>query len=128
MLIFAFFLVAGITILISMTALYQWVNPILYTLLFAVNGIFQSVGRPCCNQIFANWFGRGSLMGLWQSSYNTGNVAGAIVTSFLTSTVGMQWELSYMVSGGFCIVMAFVNMWALISHPDIRGIDIEEID
>ncbi|TNV80079.1 hypothetical protein FGO68_gene6337 [Halteria grandinella] len=131
MLIFAFFLVAGITILISMTALYQWVNPVLYTLLFAVNGLFQSVGRPCCNQIFANWFGkkgRGSLMGLWQSSYNTGNVAGAIVTSFLTSTVGMQWELSYMVSGGFCIVMAFVNMWALISHPDLRGIDIEEID
>ena len=67
-------------------------------------------------------------MGLWQSSYNTGNVAGAVVTSFLTSTVGIQWELFYMVSGGLCIVMAFINMCAIVSHPDLRGIDIEEMD
>lgn len=62
--------------------------------MFAFNGLIQSCGWPCCAAIFANWFGkrgRGITIGLWQSSANFGNVGGALLTSFLTATVGLGW-------------------------------------
>jgi hypothetical protein len=33
-----------------------------------------------------------------------------------------------MVSGGICLVIALINIWALIAHPEDRGIEIDEND
>ena len=124
-------MVTVLTTVISICGLYDWTNIVFFSFLFAVNGTVQSVGWPCVNSVFANWFGkkgRGTLIGVWQSCSNAGNVLGAIITSFLTSTVGFSWEITYMVVGFFCLVIALFNMWLLVVHPEEKGIVIEEID
>ena len=43
-------------------------NPMLYCVLFALNGALQSIGWPTCSAIFVNWFGksgRGAIIGIW---------------------------------------------------------------
>jgi sugar phosphate permease len=68
------------------------------------------------------------LIGFWQSCANFGNVAGALLTSFFTSTIGMTWELTYLVMGFFCLGIAIINAFLLVVHPEERGIVIEEMD
>jgi sugar phosphate permease len=102
LLVISFILVTGVTTAIAICGQANWMNPFFFSFLFAVNGLCQSVGWPACNQIFANWFGkkgRGTIIGFWQSCGNFGNVAGALVTSFLTSTVGLKWEMTYLMLG-----------------------------
>ena len=102
MLIISYICVAGITLTIAICGLYNWTNIVFFAFLFSVNGIVQSVGWPCTNAIFANWFGkrgRGTIIGFWQSCGNFGNVAGALLTSFLTSSIKLEWEITYLVIG-----------------------------
>ena len=81
--------------------------------------------------MFANWFGkrgRGTIIGFWQSCGNFGNVTGALTTSFLTSTLLLEWEYAYMYVGFACVGMAVVNFFMLIVHPEEKDIVIYEID
>lgn len=81
--------------------------------------------------MFANWFGkrgRGTIIGFWQSCGNFGNVTGALITSFLTSTLLLDWEYAYMYVGFTCVGMAVVNFFMLVVHPEENGIVIHEID
>lgn len=131
LLVGSFMMVTVLTTVIGVCGLNDWMNIVFLSFLFAVNGAVQSVGWPCVNSVFANWFGkkgRGTLIGVWQSCSNAGNVIGAIITSFLTSTVGFSWEITYMVVGSFCLVIALVNAWLMVVHPEEKGIVIEEID
>jgi sugar phosphate permease len=131
LLVISFCLVTVITAVIAICGMQNWMNVFFFSFLFALNGCVQSVGWPCVNSIFANWFGkkgRGTLIGFWQSCANFGNVAGALLTSFFTSTIGMTWELTYLVMGCFCLGIAIINAFLLVVHPEERGIVIEEID
>lgn len=51
-----------------------------------------------------------------------------MVTSFLTSTIMLNWELTYFIVGQFCAVIAIVNIFLLVVHPEERDIEINEID
>lgn len=131
MLIISFFCVATVTLVISICGIKNWTNVFFFAFLFSVNGLMQSVGWPCLNAIFANWFGkrgRGTIIGFWQSCGNFGNVAGALLTSFLTSTIRLEWEYTYLFIGQLCFLFAIINIFALIVHPEERGIQIEEFD
>ena len=55
-------------------------------------------------------------------------MAGALLTSFFTATVGMSWELTYLVVGFCCLGIAIVNTFFLVVHPEEKGIVIEELD
>ena len=55
-------------------------------------------------------------------------MAGALLTSFLTSSIGLQWEYTYLIIGQMCFVIALVNLLALVVHPEEKGIRILEID
>ena len=90
LLIISFILVSVIVAIIAICAASNWMNVYFFSVLFAINGLLQSFGWPCVNSIFANWFGkkgRGTLIGVWQSCGNFGNIIGALLTSFLTQTV-----------------------------------------
>ena len=131
LLVGSFIMVTIITSVIAICGMQNWMNIVFFSFLFAINGALQSVGWPCVNSIFANWFGkkgRGTIIGFWQSCGNFGNVAGALITSFFTSTLKMRWEETYLIIGLFCSGIAIVNTFLLVVHPEERGIIIEEID
>ena len=131
MLIISYSLVSVITTIIAFCGINNWMNIFFMSFLFGINGLLQSVGWPCCNAVFANWFGkkgRGTIIGFWQSCGNFGNVTGALMTSFLTSTMLLDWEYAYMYIGFSCIGMAIVNFFMLVVYPEEKGIFIPEID
>jgi sugar phosphate permease len=131
LLIGSFTCVTAVTAIISTCGMNNWASPVFFAFLFAINGCVQSLGWPCVNSIFANWFGkkgRGAIIGFWQSCGNFGNIAGALITSFFTSTVGMSWEGTYLIMGSFCLGIAVVNVFMLVVHPEDKGLVIEEID
>jgi sugar phosphate permease len=68
------------------------------------------------------------IIGFWQSCGNFGNVAGALLTSFLTSTIVLEWEMTFLLIGQLCLILAIVNCFILVVHPEEKGIVIEEID
>lgn len=91
----------------------------------------QSFGWPACTTIFSNWFGkrgRGAIVGLWCSSGNAGNIGGALLTSFFTSTLLFNWKIAFMFVSWFCIGIALINCFVITVHPHEKGIYIEEID
>lgn len=127
LLILSFFLVTVVTTVISICGLNNWMNLVFFSFLFGLNGLLQSFGWPCSNAIFANWFGkrgRGTIIGMWASCGNFGNVTGALLTSFLTSTVLFKWEVTYLVIGQLCLVMAIINIGFLVVHPEDRDLHI----
>ncbi len=131
LLIFSYIGVTIIITLIAVTALSGWSNPVIFCILFSLNGFMQSFGWPSCCAIFANWFGkrgRGALIGVWASCSNFGNIVGALLTSFLTSSLSLNWETSYLLIGLLCLINAVVNLGFLVVHPEDKGIVIEEID
>lgn len=131
LLIVSYVLVTIVATLISQAADAGLANLPLFCALFSVNGLLQSIGWPACTVVFANWFGkrgRGTLIGLWCSCPNAGNIGGALITSFLTSTLLLNWRWAYMIVSWFCLLMALVNVFGLIVHPSERGLVIEEID
>lgn len=99
LLILSYVFVTVIASTIALSSLYGYNSPLLFFFMFAVNGFMQSCGWPACSTIFANWFGkngRGAIVGFWQSCGNFGNIVGAILTSFFTSTLLMNWQMSYL--------------------------------
>ena len=131
LLVISYIVVSIVIMLISTSSMFGWSSIALFCVLFAINGLMQSIGWPACSVIFANWFGkrgRGTLIGLFCSSSNTGNIGGAVLTSVLTSSLLMDWKSSYMIVGSLCAVIALINLLFLIVHPQEKGILIEEFD
>jgi len=120
LLILSYLLVSVVATLIGLSAEIGFINLLFICALFSINGFLQSIGWPACSVIFANWFGkrgRGTLIGLWCSCPNAGNIGGAIITSFLTSTMMYNWRWAYMIVSWFCIMIAVINIFAIIVHP-----------
>eukprot|EP00347_Sterkiella_histriomuscorum_P015299 403357549 len=106
-------------------------NTVLFCVLFSINGFLQSIGWPACSAIFGNWFGkrgRGILIGLFCSAGNAGNIGGALMTSFLTSTLLYNWRISFIIVSSFCTLAAILNFLFLVVHPQEKGMSIEEYD
>jgi hypothetical protein len=40
----------------------------------------------------------------------------------------IEWEYAYMIIGQSCLIIIIINIFALVVHPEERGIIIEELD
>ena len=40
----------------------------------------------------------------------------------------MNWSMTYLLVGQFCLLIAVINIFFLVVHPEEKGIIIEEID
>lgn len=131
LLIVSFILVSIIVAIIGLGVELGISSSIFYYFLFSINGLIQSAGWPAVVTIFSNWFGkkgRGTLIGLWSSSGNMGNVLGALMTSLFTSTCGLRWNIAFILVGTFCFLISMVNMCLLVVHPVEKDIVIDELD
>lgn len=66
-------------------------------------------------------------MGVWASTPNMGNIIGALLTSFLTSSLNFKWFSAYGTIGFFCTLFVIIDYFFLIVHPKEKNIIIEEL-
>jgi sugar phosphate permease len=64
--------------------------------LWAMNGILQGVGGPCCARILTSWFAteeRGTYWGMWNIAHNLGGFMAPLLAGSAASTLGWQWGM-----------------------------------
>ncbi|GFY99692.1 major facilitator superfamily protein [Actinidia rufa] len=96
-----------------------------FLLVQLVCGLFQSIGWPCvCVAVVGNWFGkskRGLIMGVWNSHTSVGNIIGSVVAS---SVLGFGWGWSFVLPGGFIVIMGIVVYLFLVVSSENVGFEL----
>jgi sugar phosphate permease len=113
---------ASIMILISVTGIGWWTY-----ILFALNGLVQSVGYPACFAIVSQWFSkatRGTVLGFWASCGSCGNVIGAFITSTLLGK-GYSWGYTFAIVGSISYGYTLINCF-FVKEPAQVGIEIND--
>jgi OPA family sugar phosphate sensor protein UhpC-like MFS transporter len=99
------------------------VSFVVFTILWALNGWFQSMGAPSSVIAITRWFDgkeRGSFYGFWSASHNIGESITFIVISFVVTAVGWQW--GFWGASIFGIVGAIIIFSFLYNSPESKGI------
>eukprot|EP01116_Phalansterium_solitarium_P003316 TRINITY_DN1413_c0_g1_i6.p1 TRINITY_DN1413_c0_g1~~TRINITY_DN1413_c0_g1_i6.p1 ORF type:complete len:482 (-),score=115.75 TRINITY_DN1413_c0_g1_i6:48-1493(-) len=88
--------------------------------MWGLNGMFQSLGWPCCVSIMGNWVGknsRGRTFGIWSSNLSLGNICGLLVGT-LCFQIGADWEMVFLGPAAFMAVWAILVGVLLRAEPD----------
>lgn len=89
---------------------------------WAMNGILQGLGGPCCARILTSWFAtkeRGTYWGMWNIAHNLGGFAAPILAGTAARTYGWQWG---MWAPGICgIVIGLLVLLAVRDSPEAIG-------
>jgi OPA family sugar phosphate sensor protein UhpC-like MFS transporter len=93
------------------------------TMLWGLNGWFQSFGAPASVVSLANWFSnreRGTFYGIWASSHSVGEGLTFLVIGWIIALAG--WRFGYFVPAGIGLVTALgVFLW-LQDRPSTFGL------
>ncbi|EFN51043.1 hypothetical protein CHLNCDRAFT_141550 [Chlorella variabilis] len=63
---------------------------------WAMNGMLQGVGAPCCARILTSWFAakeRGTYWGMWNIAHNMGGFLAPILAGTAAKMYGWQWGM-----------------------------------
>ncbi|PSC74706.1 major facilitator superfamily isoform A [Micractinium conductrix] len=63
---------------------------------WALNGMLQGVGAPCCARILTSWFAakeRGTYWGMWNIAHNMGGFLAPILAGTAAKMYGWQWGM-----------------------------------
>lgn len=89
---------------------------------WAMNGILQGLGGPCCARILTSWFAtkeRGTYWGMWNIAHNLGGFAAPILAGTAARTYGWQWG---MWAPGICgLVIGLLVLLAVRDSPEAIG-------
>lgn len=99
------------------------VSFVLFIILWAFNGWFQSMGAPPSVIAISRWFSgkeRGSFYGFWSASHNIGESITFIVISFAVTAAGWKW--GFWGAGMFGIIGALIIISFLYETPESKGI------
>lgn len=99
----------------------------LFVCLWAANGLFQSVVRPCAVALMGNWFprlSRGRIMGIWSSSTSVGDVIGAELGGLMIY-MGYSWEAILLLCA---IIVALVSLIFAFLAEDKPPLDLLAAD
>lgn len=95
----------------------------LATLVWGINGWFQSYGAPACVISLASWFSnkeRGRFYGIWSTSHSIGEGLNFIATAGLVSALGWHW--GFWGPGIAVIVAAGACYFAMADRPRTMGL------
>ena len=93
-------------------------------------GVFNSFIFPSCIAILGQWFpkkSRGLFIGTWASCNNFGNMIGIQIGAALFDVYGDKWEALQAYAAGFVFIWAILIFFFLVPHPEMVGIQIEEL-
>ncbi|MCC6524175.1 MAG: MFS transporter [Polyangiaceae bacterium] len=88
--------------------------PLVFALLFGLNGLFQSSGWPGTVKAMAEWTAparRGRVMGLWATCYQVGGIAATAVATFLLAHFG--WRAAFL-GPALWVATVGIAVWALL--------------
>jgi MFS transporter, OPA family, solute carrier family 37 (glycerol-3-phosphate transporter), member 3 len=109
----------------------------LYAVVWAINGLIQSIGWPSSVAVMGLWFGdlklcknvvlkRGAIIGAWASNASAGNIAGALLVTYILGSVKAtgfyingsngDWRMCMVGAGLFLLIVAGLE-WALLRLP-----------
>ena len=114
----ALFCSAVINLLFGMTNLF-----ILFVILWALNGWFQSIGSAPSVVSLCQWYSnkeRGTRYGIWAGAHNIGEGLTFIGTSFIVSLLGWRW--GFIGPGIACMLMSIAMFFFLVDRPETYGL------
>lgn len=92
-------------------------------ILWGVNGYFQSMGWGVMVKTLANWFPprlRGTVSGLFGSSYKIGNIAGWLLAGFIAEL--LDWRYAFWVPAGLVFLSALNSLLKIRNAPEQIGL------
>ena len=98
-------------------------NFIIFTILWGMNGWFQSIGSAPCVVSICQWFSnkeRGTRYGIWAGAHNIGEGLTFVGTSFLISLLG--WRMGFIGPGIACVIVASIMYFTLADRPQTYGL------
>ena len=96
---------------------------IVFTLVFGLNGLFQSTGWPNNVKAMTPWFGkksRGKVMGIWCTNYQVGGLVSTALATFLLVHYG--WRAAFHVPAVWVSSVGVVILLFLVEKPSHRGL------
>lgn len=96
---------------------------IAFTILWALNGWFQSIGSAPSVVSICQWYSnkeRGTRYGIWAGAHNIGEGLTFIGTSFLISVLG--WRMGFIGPGIACVIVASIMYFTLADRPQTYGL------
>lgn len=89
---------------------------------WAMNGVLQGLGGPCCARILTSWFAtkeRGTYWGMWNIAHNLGGFAAPILAGTAARMYGWQWGM--WAPGIVGLVMGVLILFAVRDSPESLG-------
>lgn len=105
--------------LISFIGFMEVNNPVLFLILWILQGITQSSIFPGCVAVLGHWFEtevRGKVLGLFVSAGACGNALSAILTGVIFS-LGGKWEISMLILSAFELATGILIFFSLQEKP-----------
>ena len=96
---------------------------VVFLVLWAFNGWFQSIGSAPSVVALSHWFGRkerGTRYGIWSASHSIGEGITFAGTAFLVSVLGWRW--GFLGPGLVCFVAALILYHTIADRPQTFGL------
>jgi OPA family sugar phosphate sensor protein UhpC-like MFS transporter len=93
------------------------------TVVWGLNGWFQSYGAPACVVSLASWFSnreRGRFYGIWSTAHSIGEGLNFLVTASLVAALGWHW--GFWGPGIATLVAAVATYFAMADRPRTMGL------
>lgn len=94
---------------------------------WALNGILQGFGGPCCARILTSWFAtkeRGTYWGMWNIAHNLGGFGAPILAGSAARSLGWKWGMwapgLVGVSIGLMLLFAVKDSPEAIGYPPVE--------
>ncbi len=95
----------------------------LFTLLWGLNGWFQSMGSAPCGAALSYWYSnneRGTWYGLWSASHSLGGAFNYVVTATIAFYFGWRW--GFWSAGLWSLAVALILYKTLADRPQTLGL------
>ena len=100
-----------------------------FCVLWAMNGLLQGIGGPCCARILTTWFAskeRGTYWGMWNIAHNLGGFAAPLIAGSAASRFGWSWGM--WVPGMIGVAFGSVILLGMRETPEAAGFPPVEAD
>ena len=90
--------------------------------LWAMNGILQGVGGPCCARILTSWFAteeRGTYWGMWNIAHNLGGFMAPLLAGSAAASLGWKWGM--WAPGMIGVVVGCILLLGVKDKPETAG-------
>jgi OPA family glycerol-3-phosphate transporter-like MFS transporter len=91
--------------------------------LWAMNGLFQSMGWAPCGRSLGHWYSigeRGTMFSFWNVAQNVGGGLTGLLVAYCTARLG--WRSAFYVPGILALICAFYLIWRLRDTPQSVGL------